>query len=238
METVIIGISGDLRNPQLSSLLTSPNVKTSPPVFISKLNKTDLLAQDLNELLLGRSLSIGEAGCLLAHSYCWKTGTTEWMLVLEDDVDLDLGSFESIRQFSENLQFNHPAVVHLFDGKAKNSASPKLRSLMFQPSGTVAYLINSAARELAPEKLIGTADWPFHFTGRVKFYSYWGLGISEKGGTTSTIGASRSKNKGSWGFYLRAVGRLPRIFSRFGMNGIMFSLVSPLLRDTTFRFRR
>ena len=238
METVIIGIRDDFRNPRLSNLLSLPNVRTSEPVFITDFEEAKILDQELNKLLLGRSISLGEAGCLLAHSQCWKVGGSDWMLVLEDDVSLDSEIFDAIREFSEKLRLRGAAVVHLFDGKAKGSSRPRLRRLFFQPGGAVAYLINSAARALAPDELIGTADWPFHFTGRVKFYSYWGLGISEEIGSSSVIGTSRAEEQESWRFYLSAVSRLPRILLKFGINGLMFSFVLPLLRDLYFRLVR
>ena len=136
-------------------------------------------SDDFAMVTLGRPLLRGEVGCALAHQHIYSmasAGTSEWSLILEDDVKWCV-DFEArlVRAISSLGKIDGgPAVILLGwheRGIGPAVGSKHLRRLLGIPTGTFAYLINKPAAKLFSEaqKIEHLADWPIN-ASQVRFY--------------------------------------------------------------------
>jgi hypothetical protein len=102
-----------------------------------------------------------------------------WLLILEDDARLI--NFECLEDFYKSQILNmksEPLICSLFRGLygipslwARWSNNSKVTRLIKPSTGTVAYFMNDAARDLilSQTQLIGVADWPL-WIHKLKYY--------------------------------------------------------------------
>ena len=105
MEILLLGNPGNLRNPSLEALVQSGQARSVPPVFLEEREWSTLVPQDQNLILLGRKLTLGEAGCYLAHQRAWTGIEGEWALILEDDAEISQEAIDEIAQFANDHFF-------------------------------------------------------------------------------------------------------------------------------------
>jgi hypothetical protein len=150
-----------------------------PGVDVSRIPKSEasnLTRPWLTRTLLGRTLSLGEVGCALAHHRAQTSlieRSDEWLCVLEDDVVLSERVTVILASLSQ-MHFVQPVVVVL--GTFARSvprvpeeaidipgAQAQLVRVRWLPAGALAYCINRAAsRHVLTRRgpIVETADWP------------------------------------------------------------------------------
>lgn len=158
----------------------------------------NLVDQNSNSQILGRSLKPGEIKCLLSHHQMIVEMEKEWLLVLEDDA---LVNQEFLREFLKSLEENRkskPIVFLLYLGNhgvflRRNSSVLRGRNLsahrcLALPNGTVGYAVNLAASRIIrnTQELNGSADWPT-WSSEVNFYGIFPQVISHDEAAESII---------------------------------------------------
>lgn len=230
---VIVGIPAKLRNKQLRDLSSVFQIHFSPPVFVRNDigDENQLTDQRANELLLGRRLMAGEAGCAAAHKLARESSQADWTLVLEDDAVISTQDVKLALRLIEGLDPTIPQIVNLFNPESSSWAKPSLRRIGHPPSSTLAYLASAAVRFLDGSQCqqIGTADWPFHLAN-VKFFQLYGLGVQEAVGPSSV---DPDRNRKSLALRERVLGlfRIFEIVKAYGLQGASFALLNPIRRD-------
>jgi hypothetical protein len=212
---------------------------------------------NLSTLQLGREISDREIGCAIAHRLAMQkslelinqTNDQDWVLVLEDDADVNHRNLKQIEKCLANNRFKDPSIVTFYSGPKSNvlkrrsgledqDFSPKLRrQRFFLRSVAACYAVNkSALVYLDKFKLSNVdyvADWPPYFA-KVKFFQAYHPVVREVD-AESTIGLRENQS-----FlkrirqYINQLLRIQRIAQSNQISNwqaIRFLIVSPILRD-------
>lgn len=170
---VVIGEAGGLRNPELESQLSNFEFSYSSPVFLSADSDLDEFTdQSANRVLFGRDLLNGEVGCALAHEKARRGSNSDWLMVLEDDVNLEPSIIGEVISLVKGLSTDIPTIISLFDEAQLAGKEGIFRRLPYPPSCNTAYVANFAANQIKADKFVGTADWPLHMQD-LAYFSYW-----------------------------------------------------------------
>jgi GR25 family glycosyltransferase involved in LPS biosynthesis len=124
---------------------------------------------------LGYEISKGLIGCYLGHLSAYeeaKSKDSEWVLILEEDVQVKDFSLQVIEEFQNNLG-GQPKIIQLFSRSNRLADKRTFVQLQqnhfgfrFRPrlvgNGAAAYLINKKALTLATQLpyVTGAPDWP------------------------------------------------------------------------------
>lgn len=234
MEVIVVGDPRRLRNPRLTHQIPDfLNIKYAPPIFLEHFTQELIHTNRLNKLLLSRELSLGELGCAAAHRLARSKITSRWALILEDDAQIQ--HFDSVEVLNalKNADDSCPSVINLFGNHLKNS-SKNLTELRYMPSGTVGYIASRNLQEIDVESP-GAADWPLSFV-ECKFYFTGAASVIEVD-SKSLIGSSDSRKNLPLKFYSNAIAKTPEILFRFGVGGLKFGFLMPLIRDLSKKKR-
>lgn len=169
----------------------------------------DKINQTTNLTIIGRELTTTEGACLFSHRNAYKKNDSDWLIVIEDDMEIvSLENFAtligSMKTFWEVTQ---PTILLFYVGK--NGLIPRFRSFALGkvdfykvlkiPTTTRAYAINILAREVAIQDLdyIGTADWPT-WSKKVNFYLTTEKIFIHSGEENSLVATSTNRYRHVW----------------------------------------
>lgn len=230
MLVYVIGNEKSVRSSSLRERTRDLGIKFIDGVFLDANLIPESIDQAANVLMLGRKISAGEAGCILAHAKAWSALSEDWALILEDDADVSRLDIGHITESISGLDSSYPTIVTLFDSQSMvRCGSSGLRRLGYHPAGTVGYLINERAASSVPRVLVGTADWPLHTAG-FRFYSLWNNAVREEV-AGSQIGPTGRGSGNALSFHLSSIIRIPKILLELGWEGVFVGVISPLKRD-------
>lgn len=183
-----MGDPGRLASLAKQADATGLQISVVPGVDVSRIpisEMSKLTRPWLTWTLLGRTLTLGEVGCALAHHRAQTSlmaRSDEWLCVLEDDVVLS-ESVKSILSALNQMHFAQPIVVLLGTFARSIPCVPeevielpgtqvRLLRVRWLPAGALAYCINRAASRYVlnhPGPILETADWP-SWMCRATFY--------------------------------------------------------------------
>ena len=214
----VIGDREELRSPNLRQALASAPwpVKFVEPVFLRSEQDSVLFDNQVAELIFGRTLTVGEVGCALAHRSAYAAAEAEGIdlaLIFEDDAHVSPEIWGRLAPVLECPSLAGPAVLSLYAGDhgrgQKERCGPEvILRLRRPPTHAVAYAISRQAVEFAlaaPTTIVSPADWPPWSTS-VQFFLLNALGIQQSG--ESLIGY-RPAGQGA----VRRLRRLVRVLS-------------------------
>jgi glycosyl transferase family 25 len=159
---------------------------------------------------LGYRISDSLLGCALSHKKVYTKGwetSSDWILVLEEDVRLQDNFSKEISNLLNLLRRDEPIICQLFTRGERFVACKSLFKInsdtfLFRfktpPGQTAAYLINRKALEVIHEfeTIIGPPDWP-NWSSRVSFYGTFPY-LVEETGDGSVIGTPPLTRKKYW----------------------------------------
>ena len=151
---------------------------------------------------MGVKISKQLIGCALSHKKVYEqflTQSSNWALILEEDVRLGDDFHQVISDIEDGLRFQGPTIVQLFTRGERFVSRKEFSDLesnyqFFKFSSTpgqaAAYLINREAASLALTypKIDGPSDWP-NWSARVAFMGVFPFCVSENG-DESSIGST------------------------------------------------
>jgi hypothetical protein len=136
---------------------------------------------------LGYEISKGLIGCYLGHLSAYETAKSkdcEWVLILEEDVQVKELSVKVIEEFQKILS-DQPKIIQLFSRSSRLADKRTFVQLQqnyfgfrFRPrlvgNGAAAYLINKKALTLATQLpyVTGAPDWP-PWSQEIEFYGIY-----------------------------------------------------------------
>jgi len=224
------------------------------PVYIETHRRfVDVVDEEASELLLGRRLSNSELGCAIAHKNALNASLSlmstrhevEWVLISEDDSDLDERTLESIARELLGCSLFSPSLVTYYSARGwlglqilrhiKPGSSPS-RARGWS-AGAVCYAINRrAVEELAPYLSLPVsyvADWPLYFS-HVRRYESKNVKVNEVSGR-STIGDRTThsvfKRIHTYARQLRNVRKISETYRVPKSIIISRLIVQPIIRD-------
>lgn len=132
----------------------------------------DIYDDEVSKAINRRSLTPSEIGCALGHltAYNWANDT-DWLIVLEDDVEV-LGDISEIEEKLSRLS-SEASVIHLDDFESMRTDDFFRYAKWKLPYRTHAYAINRTALDFIKQRqqnIISTADWPIQWAHHVKFF--------------------------------------------------------------------
>jgi hypothetical protein len=222
----VITPDGVLRNPRLANQLKSVVNETNLDedfVFCGADGRNGIfqgfeqINQAANTLILGRELVATEAACLISHKLAYAHSHSDWLVILEDDVQI--GSISAFKELLGSLndlsEFSKPTILLLFAGKNGVISRRKslqignigFRKILKLPTSTCAYIVNKKAMALAAgeSNFIGTADWPT-WSRSVNFYLQTSSIVSHVGQGNSIVSQSTSDFSNVWPRFQYALG--------------------------------
>lgn len=235
-DLAVIGTPGEYRNHHLEKALGDWDYLQIHPKFLSRQESLELAdVFEASSLLLGRKLLEGELGCLLAHNEARSKSRMDWILVLEDDADIEKLDLKVLEEISARLDPRMPTVISLCSGSTRLGSSPKLKRIWHLPPLNLAYMASYSVESLDSDRegMIGVADWPLGFVG-ARFFTVDGFSVSAVD-SRSTIDPENLRQSSASNYYVPALRNVFRIHRRFGLVGVYYALVSPLLRDLSKR---
>ena len=256
---VVIGSAEKLRSSAITTLTSQLTqcIYVEPVRIVASDRVTRSVDEQQSELLYGRRLSDSELGCAIAHrnavtqAYLALQGdhTLKWALIVEDDADLDITTFQQIENELVNATLLPPSFVSFYSVKAPASGgieSSRKTTKVFKArrqlaAGAVCYAVNR--RGLAdfynfsnrPTSCI--ADWPLHYS-RLKFFTSVHTRVREVEGG-STIGYRPRLRVGErLLLHIRQLRHIRKIGSDHGVsvvNAVYQLIVFPAWRDAKAR---
>jgi len=226
--------------------------------FVQRLE--DHIDYTLLSINLGRSLSQAETSCSLAHKKALSTAHSlaltdpllDWVLVVEDDADIDLAKFQTVSDELGDFNVDGAALVSYYVpqdlnkfGNRTHSATTFLfkRTRLWIP-GAVAYAINRAAiLALAPYIRLpvdSTPDWPVYFQ-RVQRFLAVRTQINESGKPTTLGNRTRMPISKRARLHFRQFTNLEQVAKTNGVTRravLNHLFVTPALRDARTLFLR
>lgn len=189
---MVLGLRDDLRSARLAELIKNIDgcIFVAPPVVRSTDRNPELIDEVCSEVLLGRRMTNGEVGCAKGHKQILSQSHVEfhlrpnarWVVVAEDDADLDEISYRRIIDQLCGFHPKTPAVVTFVPERVLsrrtdwilNDETPKFNALTRWRKKTVCYALNREACEtiarFAKLPIDYVADWPLYFA-HLKFYA-------------------------------------------------------------------
>ena len=189
---MVLGRRDDLRSAQLVALtrIVDDCIFVAPPVVRSTDRSSQLIDEVCSQVLLGRRMTNGEVGCAKGHKQILLRSHDEfrlrpnarWVIVAEDDANLDEISYRRIIDELCNFWPNTPAVVTFVPEREMsrrtewipNEETPKFKVLNRWRKKTVCYALNREACEtivrFAKLPIDYVADWPLYFA-HLTFYA-------------------------------------------------------------------
>jgi GR25 family glycosyltransferase involved in LPS biosynthesis len=213
--------------------------------------------EDRAQLLAGRRLSDADVSCALTHKRAIIAADRElqtqknvsWVLIAEDDANLDPQTFVKIADELQSVQIEAPSLVKFYSApiyartfeKQKKNFGTHLLPSKHWLAGAVCYAINrEAVRELAPFALMpvdNVADWPVYYA-RLKLFVSSHILVTEVPGQ-STIGMRSSLGVLPRLFmHLRQLRHLRTLSQLYGLSSrtvLQHLIYTPLLRDVQGR---
>jgi GR25 family glycosyltransferase involved in LPS biosynthesis len=189
----VLGMEKSFRGSKLVTLLQVLGF----PVIVCKANilgdKTFDIYEEAQLKFFGRKLSGNEIGCKDSHHKIFEyicTNRIPISVVLEDDAILTQNFLAKLKEIiSDKKIINNANIVSLFYShlvtkrmsyfihKLTYTSHPDRNSSLLKcatpPYGTVGYIVTLKAAEIATSVSFGyasTADWPYEWCGKVKFY--------------------------------------------------------------------
>lgn len=209
MQAVIIGKSGQLRNPELPVALAQwfEVEKTDGFVAVDPAKLPELVDLDLFMAVHRRPPKLGEVGCALAHLQTWRylaESDLPWLAVFEDDAMPLTDDLTHILRAIESLHGPWYLTMQLWSSDQlvtrTLSRRPRIKRVLVQPRGTVAYIISKEAAvraiadfEASGHRIQGTSDrWPGP-AGIFRYYITMPASFGANDGGESFIGIRNQK---------------------------------------------
>lgn len=208
--SLIIGLEDRFRGSALEAQLNQHGLLPSrvPGVLVHELPEpSDFYADQRSaNVLLRRSLTLGEIGCALAHRKAYEVllnGTSSHALVFEDDARI-VGRLP-LAEIRGLLASPKPRIV-LFDWNpgwtiisgAETAKGSSLYRAMFAPIDARGYALNRPAASLLLQdgaRINYVADWPAQIAGRIEFYVSYPRPVRADAAVKSTLEGER-QNQG------------------------------------------
>jgi len=232
---VVIGSPGKLRSTSLELLVTKlETVIFVDPVQITRQNRLGTVVNEqLSEVMCGKRLSDSELGCAIAHKNARiqadiaiaSSDIFKWVLIVEDDVDLGIDSFNIINRELTTVDFKSPAIVNYDYRNTRGSLTFRninergtFRAKRYLAAGAVCYAINREGLQVLHRfgdvPIDYVADWPMPFA-HLKVYIPNQTQVFDIQGATSMGQRHQPKHwlimLFSQLFYLRKIARLYEI---------------------------
>jgi GR25 family glycosyltransferase involved in LPS biosynthesis len=252
---VIIGTQGELRSYSLSEFTKCfADCIYVDPVLIGASDRIEQVVNDkMCEVSVGRILSNSEIGCAIAHKKATAIAANSisnssevgWVLFVEDDANLNLKTFEAIKEELDGLSVNVPSLITFYSSDYCvsekvdiNKGSRKWIKLgTHWSSGTVCYAINRKGifdvAQFSELPVDHVADWPIyykrlklHFSKQVKVCEVNAPSFIENRRNLSI--PSRISMHSRQLFYLRKLSRMNKVSVRMVMSHLV---VAPIMRD-------
>ena len=208
--------------------------------------------QEGNVRILGRELKPTESACLLSHAKAISQSKTDWLIVLEDDME-----FVAIEQWCDFvrslrlLRFSRPAILLLYKGQKcvslKRSCIKEFdftfSRVLSLPTTTRAYAINLAAVRIVQNQrsFIGAADWPT-WSSDIFFYQTESTFFRHRDGGDSYVAPQTSDIQDIWPRFRSSIliqifelikGDIPKIVN--GRNRFVRLFVVPRLARILYK---
>ncbi len=223
-------------------------------------NLQDHVDSSLTLLNLGRPISEAEISCSLAHKRALEVARSavleepelQWVLIVEDDADLNVDKLLAISQELYSSEISVPALVTFYVPVIERTfkETPRqiksrsfVRTRLWIP-GAVAYAVNRAAIldlvTYAQLPVDCTPDWPLYFQ-RIQRFVATKTWVEESGAPTTLGVRARMPFRKRIGLHFLQIANIERIARTNGVSRravVNHLIVTPILRDLRNLLRR
>ena len=209
---------GDVLNSELKKFKIDPEIVWGPDVNQELKLIQSMTNQSFAKFSINREIKEHEVSCSIGHLRMYekfRQSPDEWALFLEDDAIC----IKNPEHFFDSLpKMKQPIQIFLHDGPGTNlklNEFSKLKTLgltrRLDPQyGAYGYMLNKPAVQLILNskvtRLISSADWPFLWPRKIKFYVSNQVYFSHPKDTTNSIIGVRINEK------VKIKSHLPDIF--------------------------